>query len=124
VLEGNGLAGLAGKGFTTPLATLHKFQGWADKFLTTPANGIEDVYATGAVTLKGVGSLDTLGLVLSYHDYNAQQITADYGHEWNVSLAAKYKRMNFMLKFADYEQGLPSAGRSTEKVWGQIEFVW
>ena len=26
-----------GKGFTTPLATLHKFQGWADKFLTTPA---------------------------------------------------------------------------------------
>jgi hypothetical protein len=40
ILGGNGLAGLAGKGVTTPLATLHKFQGWADKFLTTPANGL------------------------------------------------------------------------------------
>jgi hypothetical protein len=28
-------------GFSTPLATLHKFQGWVDKFLTTPANGID-----------------------------------------------------------------------------------
>ena len=60
ILEGNGVVGVGGKGFTTPLATLHKFQGWADKFLTTPANGIEDLYATGSVTLKGVGSFDTL----------------------------------------------------------------
>ena len=36
-MEGNGV-----KGFTTPLASLHKFQGWADKFTATPANGIED----------------------------------------------------------------------------------
>ncbi|HTE40339.1 MAG TPA: alginate export family protein, partial [Steroidobacteraceae bacterium] len=34
VLGGNGVTG-----FSTPLATLHKFQGWVDKFLTTPANG-------------------------------------------------------------------------------------
>ncbi|MCC7197916.1 MAG: alginate export family protein, partial [Gammaproteobacteria bacterium] len=30
--------------FQTPLATLHKFQGWADKFLTTPSAGIRDYY--------------------------------------------------------------------------------
>ena len=28
--------------FNTPLATLHKFNGWADKFLTTPADGLTD----------------------------------------------------------------------------------
>ena len=33
VLEGNGT-----RGFATPLATLHKFQGFADVFLATPAN--------------------------------------------------------------------------------------
>jgi hypothetical protein len=38
------LAGNGAKGFTTPLATLHKFQGWADKFLVTPADGIDDRY--------------------------------------------------------------------------------
>jgi hypothetical protein len=124
ILEGNGLAGTAGKGFTTPLATLHKFQGWSDKFLTTPANGIEDLYATGAVTLKGVGSLDTLGLVVAYHDYEAEQISADYGEEWNLSLAAKIKRVNLMLKYADYREGIPAVARSTEKVWMQVEFIW
>ena len=41
-------------GFSTPLATLHKFQGWADKFLTTPGNGIDDRYATLTWTKKGV----------------------------------------------------------------------
>ena len=30
--------------FQTPLATLHAFNGWADKFLSTPVNGIEDLY--------------------------------------------------------------------------------
>ena len=124
ILEGNGVAGIGGKGFTTPLATLHKFQGWADKFLTTPANGIEDLYATGGVTLKGVGSLDTLSMVAAYHDYEAEQISADYGEEWNLSVAAKIKRVNLMLKYADYRQGIPAVGRSTEKVWMQFEFIW
>jgi hypothetical protein len=125
ILEGNGLPGLAGKGFTTPLATLHKFQGWADKFLTTPANGLEDLYATASVTLKGVASLDTLGFIASYHDYNAEQISADYGDEWNLSLAAKHKRFNAMLKYADYRQGnVLAVGRNTEKLWLQLEFIW
>ena len=29
--------------FITPLATLHKFNGWADKFLNTPGDGLEDL---------------------------------------------------------------------------------
>jgi hypothetical protein len=72
IMEGTGLPGLAGKGFTTPLGTLHKFQGWADKFLTTPPNGLEDLYANASVNLKGVGVLDTLAFVVSYHDYDAE----------------------------------------------------
>lgn len=30
--------------FRTPLATLHKFNGWGDLFLTTPNDGLEDLY--------------------------------------------------------------------------------
>jgi hypothetical protein len=120
ILEGNGV-----KGFTTPLATLHKFQGWADKFLVTPAQGLEDKYANFGVTLKGVGPLDTLSTVVSYHDYKAENISADYGHEWNLQVSAKWKRFNGMLKYADYYQGsgLP-ATRDTDKLWAQVEFVW
>jgi hypothetical protein len=119
LMEGNGV-----KGFTTPLATLHKFQGWADKFLATPPNGIEDRYGSLGITLKGVGSLDTLSLVTSYHDYQAERIDASYGSEVDVSLAAKYQRVNLLLKFADYTQGVLPTARNTQKAWGQVEFVW
>jgi len=119
ILEGNGV-----KGFTTPLATLHKFQGWADKFLTTPANGIEDTYVNALVNLKSVGGLDTLALVVGYHDYQAEHVSADYGSEVNASLAAKFKKLNFMLKYADYRQGVLASARDTTKTWLQVEFAW
>jgi hypothetical protein len=119
LMEGNGV-----KGFTTPLATLHKFNGWADKFLTTPANGLEDRYVTGGVTFKGVGPLDTLSLSTQYHDYQSDRLSLDYGDEINVSVAAKWKRVNFMLKYADFQQGVLASARDTDKVWGQVEFVW
>jgi hypothetical protein len=119
VLDGNGA-----KGFTTPLATLHKFQGWADKFLATPANGIEDTYVNVVANLKALGGLDTLGVVLSYHDYEAEHVSADYGSEWNASIAAKLKKVSFMLKYADYREGVLASARDTEKFWMQVEFVW
>jgi hypothetical protein len=124
IMEGTGLPGAAGKGFTTPLGTLHKFQGWADKFLTTPPNGLEDLYANASVNLKGVGVLDTLAFVVSYHDYDAEAISADYGSEWDASIAAKHKRFNVMLKYADYLQGELASARTTAKLWAQVEFVW
>jgi hypothetical protein len=119
VLDGNGA-----KGFTTPLATLHKFQGWADKFLATPANGIEDTYVNVVANLKALGGLDTLGVVLSYHDYEAEQVSADYGSEWNASIAAKLKKVSFMLKYADFQEGVLASARDTEKFWMQVEFIW
>ena len=119
IMQGNGV-----KGFATPLGTLHKFQGWADKFLTTPPNGLEDLYANASVNLKGVGMLDTLAFIVSYHDYDAERGPADYGSEWNTSIAAKHKRFNVMLKYADYQQGELLSARTTSKLWAQIEFVW
>ena len=35
-----------GVGFKTPLATLHKFNGFADVFLNTPSGGLTDAYAS------------------------------------------------------------------------------
>ena len=53
LLEGDG-----SKGFTTPLATLHRFQGWADKFLATPADGIDDRYLTAGVSRQQWAALE------------------------------------------------------------------
>ena len=51
--------------FQTPLATLHAFQGWADKFLTTPRGGVEDLY------LGATANVGPVALQLVWHDFQA-----------------------------------------------------
>ncbi len=82
------------------------------------------MYVNASANWKAVGGLDTLGVVLSYHDYEAEQISADYGSEWNASIATKVKKLAFMLKYADYQQGVLASARDTEKFWAQVEFIW
>jgi hypothetical protein len=71
-----------------------------------------------------VGVLDTLGFIVTYHDYDAERIAADYGSEWDASIAAKHKRYNLLLKYADFQQGELPTARTTAKLWAQFEFVW
>lgn len=116
-LQGDGV-----KGFTTPLATLHKFQGWADKFLATPANGIEDTYVNAGLAFKGVGPLDTLSAMASYHDYDAERTAQSYGSEVDVQVQARWQRFTGLIKYADYSGD--ASFTDTSKFWVQIEYVW
>lgn len=121
VLQGDGV-----KGFTTPLATLHKFQGWADKFLTTPVNGLVDKYINVGYTKKGLGPLETLGFTGSWHDYDSERLSINYGRELDLQLQGKYHRFTGTLKYADYNAAAttPTAVRDTAKFWAQLDFVW
>jgi hypothetical protein len=121
LLEGDGV-----KGFATPLATLHRFQGWADKFLATPVNGLADIYVNFGYSRKAVGALDSVGFSLAWHDFESDLGAVDYGSEWDVQLVARYKRVTGTLKMADYDASAttPSAVRDTRKLWAQLEFVW
>ena len=105
------------KGFSTPLATLHKFNGWADAFLGTPADGLEDLYAWIGVTIPG-----GVPLKFFYHDFQGETGGADYGHEYNV-VATKKLSKNFVMlaKYAHYEEG--DAGRAARtRFWLQLAF--
>ncbi len=99
--------------FKTPLATLHKFQGWADKFLGTPANGVEDSY------LKLAGKLGPTKVALFYHDFSADYGGADLGSEFDV--VATYpirKGLSVQLKYASYDAD--SHASDTDKLWFTI----
>ena len=117
ILEGDGT-----KGFTTPLATLHKFQGWADKFLATPPNGIDDRYLTAGFSRPHRAGLEMLSIVASYHRYAAERGSLRYGSEANLQAQAKLHRMTATLKFADYRAG--SLLTDTTKWWLQLEYIW
>jgi len=83
VLEGNGAIG-----FSTPLASLHGFQGWAESFLSDPPNGIRDLYARTRYGFSAPLISSTIAAMLVYHDFRAEHVNAAYGDEWDASLEA------------------------------------
>lgn len=119
VLEGNGTSA-----FQTPLDTLHAFNGWADKFLTTPANGLEDRYGSLAYKVPfGDSWVKGTDLVVAYHDFQAEHTGADYGTEWNASIQQTfYDRVTLGLKFADYNAD--TFGADTTKVITTVQFKY
>ena len=115
------LGGDTQRGFQTPLATLHKFQGWTDKFLSTPATGVEDIYAKAGYNFGDVGFLSGLNTTGFYHDLSADMGGADYGSEFGFVATAKIDKVSVTLKFADYDaDGL---GTDTSKLWFQLDFA-
>lgn len=114
-LDGNGVSALQ-----TPLATLHAFNGWADKFLTTPANGLRDLYLDVAVKLPAIGSLNGANARLMVHDYNATRGSINYGREWGVMLVLPInKQVGANLKYARYDAD--KFATDTGKFWFAIE---
>ncbi|QIR13851.1 alginate export family protein [Shewanella aestuarii] len=103
-------------GFSTPLATLHKFNGWTDQFLATPKEGLQDIYAS--IGGKVVGG----NWLVAYHKFDADQASAtvdDLGSEVDVQFTFPIKT-NYTLgvKYAAYSQGNNTSGKvDTDKVW-------
>jgi len=101
-----------GVGFKTPLATLHKFQGWADKFLSTPGEGIKDFYVSAK------GAIGPVKLNAIYHDFGAEDGNASFGQE--IDLAASWrvnKRFTTELKYANFSSDDSARFDDTSKAW-------
>jgi hypothetical protein len=94
VLEGSGTAG---ESFQTPLATGHKFNGWADQFVVTPGTGLKDLYIEGSAKFLG-GKW-----ALIYHDFSASTGGSDYGNELDFVASWKFlKHYSVLAKYARF----------------------
>lgn len=120
--------GAAFTSFQTPLATLHKFQGWADKFLNTPPNGIKDLHASASVSLPRVGPFTSLSGTAVYHDYETDRLDFAYGREWNLQLVGKIDKFTILAKYADYDAkttgGFANPTTDTRKFWLSAEWAY
>ncbi len=104
----------AGQAFRTPLATLHAFNGWADKFLKTPEAGLNDAF----IGVKG--KLGKWNWNVVYHDFSAQSGSADFGTEWDASIARKLNQhYSVLFKAASFDTESPAYGDTT-KIWVQF----
>lgn len=117
VLEGN-----TGGSFQTPLATLHAFQGWSDKFLATPAGGIRDFSLRLGYTPGTLAGLEGVRFGAAYHDFNADSGASDYGKEIDLLAAAKWRELTLTLKYADYNAN--TFGTDTRKFWFQVDYAY
>jgi hypothetical protein len=105
----------AGASFRTPLATLHAHNGWADKFLTTPAAGLNDFW----VGMKGKGEKWSWNIL--WHDFSAESGGGDYGQEVDGSLSRKFaKRYGILIKAAWFDAERQSTYTDTTKIWVQL----
>ncbi len=131
-------SGDPGDKLSTPLATLHAFNGWADLFLNTPDTGLTDTYVwfAGPIPLT-VPWLDSFRIGAMWHQFDADEGSATYGTELDLLLEYAVKKLDPNLvigvKYADYNadegEGAVFAGTTqrnldTEKIWlyGQYSF--
>lgn len=112
------------KGFKTPLATLHAFNGWADRFLTTPTNGLQDS------NLKVLAKLWDVNFVLAGHLFKADETSDTFGNEVDFSASYQiFKNLNGLVKFAKYSADAdtpslttPGSNKDLSKVWLQFAY--
>lgn len=106
-------------GFQTPLATKHKFNGWTDVFLNTPANGLTDLYLSSNLNILKQGKLGT-----EYHHYRSDEKNMDYGQEFAVSFThpLPLKGLSALGKFSSYQA--EDYGVNTDKFWLQLDYKY
>ncbi|MFA5632988.1 MAG: alginate export family protein [Porticoccaceae bacterium] len=104
-------------GFQTPLATLHAFNGWADKFGFIPNSGLQDRYVKAGI------SVFASELKLAYHSFKADEGGGHYGDEFNAMAGYTInKNLSAGIKYAAYRADDFSA--DTEKFWLWAEMTF
>ena len=114
--------------FQTPLGTNHLFQGWADVFLATPRQGMEDTFITLA------GSMMKAKLYAEYHvfksDEDFQSMNGTFGDQYGTEFDASVTypitpKLTGKIEYANFRESdvygtsLQGAARKGDK-----EIVW
>ncbi len=129
------LGGNGTRGFITPLATTHGFQGWADAFAAVGGNkthvdGLTDFNVTLSVRPPlRLPFLSNPEILVRRHDFWAATSGAKLGGEWDAQVqAAVTPKLNVAVKYADFRRnasvpaGTVLAPPSRTKVWLTLEF--
>ena len=110
--------------FKTPLATLHKFQGFADVFLATPASGMEDIYGTLVFNWKNAPLRTGVKLFATYHNFKSDVGSLDLGEEFDAGMVVKLRKYwSVNLKGAVYNGGA-SGPADRSLVWAALRFQY
>ena len=118
-LGGNGVSS-----FKTPLATLHKFQGFADVFLATPPEGLRDLYGTLSYNWRDAPYGAGVKVFATYHSFRSDVGAIDFGDEFDAGVAISFrKHWTAELKGAAYNGGASSPA-DRHLIWASLRFQY
>jgi hypothetical protein len=131
--------------FQTPFGTNHLFQGWVDKFLTTPLEGIKDTFITASYKYGDFAFFADYHIFDSDEDFrtigSGTVANGDrYGKEWNAAVTYNYnKNLMGKIEYGKYTEDdhyslLGGAAtdananrgriRDTEKLWLTVMYTF
>ena len=88
-----------GLSFTTPLASLHDHNGWADQFLAIPKTGLSDM------SIQYIWRNSPFKMDARYHIFESVEDGIHYGNELDVDLSVNIDKKNtVLLRFADFNK--------------------
>lgn len=116
-LTGNGTIG-----FSTPLATLHKFNGFDDQFLTTPPDGLEDIFGKIGVAKTFDGPIKKASLTAIYHDFSSDEASAItlVGDEIDLVGSLSIGKFTVLSKYSNFFGDGLNGDR--QRFWFQIAY--
>ncbi|MGK6324340.1 hypothetical protein ACMGDM_14830 [Sphingomonas sp. DT-51] len=106
--------------FQTPLSSIFRFQGWADKLTTTPPNGVRDLYGSVGWAWPKLGAFKAASVQAVYHRFDAERVDSHYGNEVDLLASAKLARYGISARFATY--WADRFATDTRKLW--LELTW
>lgn len=118
--------------FQTPFGTNHLFQGWVDKFLATPREGIRDTFVTATYKVGDFAFFADYHWIKSDEDFTrVGGGTGDqYGKEWNVAATYTYdKNLMGKVEYGAFKEDDPykataSRIRDTDKLWLTVMYTF
>lgn len=105
----------------TPLASHFRFNGWAGKFVTTPPNGLRDLYGSLGYSWKKAAGFDSVGINAVVHRFDSDRLRQHYGDEIGLALTAKRGRTGGSVRYARYRAD--DFGADTDRLWLTLEYV-
>ena len=91
-----------GQAVQTPLGTLHRLNGTADQFLTTPDEGLRDISISAGYKLRSIGIFEDVRAHAQYHWFESDALNRNFGQEIDLELNGKWKNIRLGLEYANY----------------------
>ena len=77
---------------------MHRLNGIADQFLTTPDDGLRDISISAGYKLRNIGIFEDVRAKARYHWFESDAFNRNFGQEIDIGLSGKMEKYKIWLR--------------------------